>query len=235
MADSSTTAKWIPILYQEDCWTSCQLRSSIRYVTVVSKPIKLPSPVEGRPRQYPGGILLNGRFLHKCQSYFNAACGRLLGFTPVTQRYMVCPFAIKIHEVVVFSGGSTLVEFYSMADSSTTARRISIMSPGGFWARRQLYNGIRYVPTSSKLIKLFSFVKVVPQQNSTRQLIPLQPLQLFQFCLQEIVGLDPSAKIQVGSDAPLLRQDTRHWILAPMMLGAFYGWLLYSLAPGASG
>ena len=39
-----------------------------------------------------------------------------------------------------------LAEFYSMADSSTTAGRIPILFSGGCWARRQLRNGIRYVP-----------------------------------------------------------------------------------------
>ena len=41
---------------------------------------------------------------------------------PASRRYKVHPYAIKTHEVVVFCGGSTLAEFYSMADSFTTAR-----------------------------------------------------------------------------------------------------------------
>ena len=41
--------------------------------------------------------------------------------------------------------GSTLAEFYSMADSSTTAAGIPILFAGGCWVRRQLRNGIRYV------------------------------------------------------------------------------------------
>ena len=44
-----------------------------------------------------------------------------------------------------------------------------------------------------------------------------------------------SAKIYLAPDTQLLRQDTRHGMLAPMTPGAFYGWLPYSLAPGASG
>ena len=44
-----------------------------------------------------------------------------------------------------------LVELYSMADSSTTAGRIQILFAGGYWARRQLHAGIRYVPVASKL------------------------------------------------------------------------------------
>ena len=39
-----------------------------------------------------------------------------------------------------------LAEFYSMADSSTTAGGIPILFSGGCWACRQLRTGIRYVP-----------------------------------------------------------------------------------------
>ena len=51
--------------------------------------------------------------------------------TPATRQYKVRPYAIKTHEVVVFCKGATLTEFYSMADSSTTAGRIPILFPGG--------------------------------------------------------------------------------------------------------
>jgi len=43
-----------------------------------------------------------------------------------------------------------LAEFYSMADYSTTARRIRIQFAGGCWARRQLRNGIKDVSVASK-------------------------------------------------------------------------------------
>jgi len=46
--------------------------------------------------------------------------------------------------------GSMLAEFYSMADYSTTARRIHIWFAGGCWARRQLRHGIRDVLVASK-------------------------------------------------------------------------------------
>jgi len=36
-----------------------------------------------------------------------------------------------------------------MADHSTTAGRIPILFEGGYWARRQLRNGIRDVPVAS--------------------------------------------------------------------------------------
>ena len=42
----------------------------------------------------------------------------------------------------------------SMADSSTTVRGIPIRFEGGYWARRQLHGGIRYVPTWSILMEL---------------------------------------------------------------------------------
>ena len=41
-----------------------------------------------------------------------------------------------------------------MADYSTTAARILILLFGGYWARRQLHAGIRYVPTRSILMEL---------------------------------------------------------------------------------
>ena len=51
-----------------------------------------------------------------------------------SRRYKVRPYAIKTHEVVVICGGSTLAEFYSMADSSTTVKGIPIRFSGGYWA-----------------------------------------------------------------------------------------------------
>ena len=44
------------------------------------------------------------------------------------------PYRMKTHEVVVFCGGSTLAEFYSMADSSTAFIPIPIPIAGGCWA-----------------------------------------------------------------------------------------------------
>ena len=82
-----------------------------------------------------------------------------------------------------------LVEFYSMADSSTTARRIPILFAGGYWAASQLHNGIGYVPTPLKLMKLLSSVEVVPGRNSTQWLIPPQPMLGFRFCFLEVFGL----------------------------------------------
>ena len=42
----------------------------------------------------------------------------------------------------------------AMADYSTTVLDIPIQIAGGYWARRQLHAGIRYVPTRSILMEL---------------------------------------------------------------------------------
>ena len=47
-----------------------------------------------------------------------------------------------------------LADFYSMADYSTTVTGIPIRIARGYWARRQLHAGIRYVPTLSILMEL---------------------------------------------------------------------------------
>ena len=47
-----------------------------------------------------------------------------------------------------------LADFYSMADYSTTVTGIPIRFARGYWARRQLHAGIRYVSTLSILIEL---------------------------------------------------------------------------------
>ena len=61
---------------------------------------------------------------------------------------------MKTQEVADLSGGSTLAEFYSMADSSTTAGCIPILFPAGGWAPRQLHTCIRLIPTPLIFMKL---------------------------------------------------------------------------------
>ena len=68
---------------------------------------------------------------------------------------------MKTQEVADLDGGSTQAEFYSMADSSTTAGFIPILFSGGCWARRRLHNGKKYVPTPSKLMKVLSSVELL--------------------------------------------------------------------------
>ena len=43
-----------------------------------------------------------------------------------------------------------IVKLYSMADSFTTTGHIPNLFTEDCWARRQLHNGIRYVPVASK-------------------------------------------------------------------------------------
>ena len=52
-----------------------------------------------------------------------------------TQGYKVHPHRMITQEVANLAGGSTLAEFYLMADSSTAAGCIPILFPGGCWAR----------------------------------------------------------------------------------------------------
>jgi len=101
MADYSTTAGLILILFAGDCWSRRQLPNGIRYVSVASKPRKSLSSVEG-----------------------------VLGIT------------------------GKLAIFYSMADYSTTAGRTLILFAGGCWARRQLRNGISFISPRSLFIIL---------------------------------------------------------------------------------
>jgi len=52
-----------------------------------------------------------------------------------------------------------LAEVYSMADYSTTARWIPVLSAAGCWSQRQLHAGIRYISVAVKLtISLTSVV-----------------------------------------------------------------------------
>jgi len=50
-----------------------------------------------------------------------------------------------------------------MADSSTPTGRIPVLFAEGCWARRPLCNGIEYVPTPSKTMKLLSALNEVPE------------------------------------------------------------------------
>jgi len=57
---------------------------------------------------------------------------------------------MKALEVTVFGGDTKMAELYSIADYCTTTERIQGSFAGGCWARRQLPNGINYVPVASK-------------------------------------------------------------------------------------
>ena len=55
---------------------------------------------------WPGGILLDGRFLHNHWVYSNSVSWRLLSSSVATQRYKVRLYRMKTQEVTVFCGGS---------------------------------------------------------------------------------------------------------------------------------
>jgi len=75
-----------------------------------------------------------------------------------------------------------------MADSSTTIDLILVLAPGGYWARRQLHAGIRYISVASILMKSLSTVGWGPGKAErgcagdprARCQIPPQPLGQFQ-------------------------------------------------------
>ena len=48
-----------------------------------------------------------------------------------SRRYKEHPYRMKTHEVADLSGGSTLAEFYSIADFTTTVTGIPIRIAGG--------------------------------------------------------------------------------------------------------
>jgi len=77
--------------------------------------------------------------------------------------------------------GIKLAIFYSTVDCSTTARRILILFAGGCWARRQLRNGIRYVPVASKLRNSMTLVRVV-FTGSTLAILELNGRFLYDQC-----------------------------------------------------
>ena len=96
MADSSTTAARIPILFAGGYWAHLWLRNGIRFVLIAWKLRKSWSAVE----LIPWRISLNGRFLHNRCTDPNSVCGLLLGSSLATQRYKVCPYAINTDGVI---------------------------------------------------------------------------------------------------------------------------------------
>ena len=76
-------------------------------------------------------------------------------YVPVTSKPM------KSLSSVQGVSGIKLAIFYSMADYSTTTRRILLLFAGDCWTRRQLRDGIRYVSVASILRKSLTLVGVV--------------------------------------------------------------------------
>ena len=148
MADYSTTAGRILILFAGGCWARRQLSNGIRYVSVTSRLRKSLSSVEGVL-----GIKL--AILYSMADYSTTA-GRILilfaggcwaqrllsnGIRYVSVASRLRKSLSSVEGVL----GIKLAIFYSMADYSTTAGRILILFAGGCWARRRLRNGIRFI------------------------------------------------------------------------------------------
>jgi len=81
MADYSTTAGRILLLFAGGCWTRRQLRGGIRYVSVASKPMNPPTLLKVVFLQVPE---LDGRFLNNHWADSGSDCGELLGSMPAT-------------------------------------------------------------------------------------------------------------------------------------------------------
>ena len=135
----------------------------------------------------PGGILLDGRFLHNRCTDSNSDYRRLLGLISASERYKVRLCRMKTQEVAVYSGGGTLTEFYLMADSSTTTARISILF---FW--RLLGSAVATQRYQVRLYTINTHGATGLAIPNTRWLITPQPLPGFQFCFMEVVGPDGS-------------------------------------------
>ena len=162
MADISTTALRILMHFAGGCWARCQLPNGIRYVPIASKPRKSLSSVEG--------VLDIKLAIFYSMADISTTAGRVLtlfaggcwarsqlsngiGYVSVASRLMK---SLSSVEGVL---GIKLAIFYSMADYSTTGRRILNLFAGGCWNRCQLLNGIRYISVASKLMKLLSSVE----------------------------------------------------------------------------
>ena len=148
MADYSTTVRAITIRIAGGCWARRQLHAGIRYVPVASKPRISLASVEGRH-----STLAEFYSLADSSTTVTGIPIRIAGGCWARRqlhagiRYVPVASKLRISLASVEGRHSTLAEFYSMADSSTTVRGIPIRISGGCWARCQLRNRIKYVPT----------------------------------------------------------------------------------------
>jgi len=100
MADSSMTVGPILNLIAGGCWARRQLRNGIKDVSVASRLMKSLTLVGV---VFIGTLAipeLDDRFLYNHYSDPGSDCGRLLGSTPATQRYKVCPETIFPHGAI---------------------------------------------------------------------------------------------------------------------------------------
>ena len=111
MADSSTTAGCIPILFS---WRllgsfSASQRYRIRLCRMKTQEVTV-SCGEGLYVN-PSGTLLDGRLLHNRSSDCGFVSWKMLGSFSAAQRYKVHPYRMKTQEVAVLCRSSTLVEY----------------------------------------------------------------------------------------------------------------------------
>jgi len=157
MADSSTTAGPILDLITGGCWARRQLRSGIRYVSIASKLKISLSAVEGVL-----GIKLaifystadysttGGRILILCAGDYWARCQLSNSIRYVSVASELRNSLSSVEGVL----DNKLAIFYSMADYSTTTGRILMEFAGDRWARRQLRNGIGFIPPRHLFMRL---------------------------------------------------------------------------------
>ena len=81
-------------------------------------------------------------------------------------RYIPVTSKLRISLASVEGRHSTLLEFYSMADSSTTVRRIPILNAERCLAQYQLHPSISYIPVVSKLTARILLASVKGRYNT---------------------------------------------------------------------
>jgi len=153
MADYSTTARWIQIRIAGGCCARCQLRNGIMDVSVASKLRISLTSLEGGLGSMLAEFYSMADYsttVRRIQIRFAGGCWARCRLRNGIKDVSVAS-KLRISLTSLEGGlGSMQAEFYSIADSSTTVRRIQIRFAGGCWARCQLRNGIRDVFVASK-------------------------------------------------------------------------------------
>jgi len=193
MADYSTTAGRISILFAGGCWAWHRLSNGIRYVSVTLEPRKSLSSVER--------IFIVALAIIYSMADYSTTAGRILMLfaggcwawrqpSNGIRYFSVASELMNSLSSVQGVLGIKLAIFYSMADYSTTAPRILMLFAGGCWPWHRLYNDIRYFPRDvSSWCYMTEWCAGDPR---TRWQIPPQPLGRFWIWLRGIVGLDAS-------------------------------------------
>ena len=145
MADYSTTAGLILILFAGGCWARRQPPNGIRYLSVASELMNLPTLLRVvSPKIYE----LDGRYLHNRLADSGSDCWRLLGLMPATRWYKVCLCRIRAYGSASPSESSLLTTVIEnpIADNSMNALPILDLIAGDCWPLHQLYNDISCFP-----------------------------------------------------------------------------------------